>query len=253
MAGAKGREIRLSTDTALLKVIAMLSMVIDHVGKMFFPGMPWMRLAGRLAFPLFAYCIAAGCVYTKNPLRYALRVLVLALVSQPIYVLALGHVSGAMQAAVAGGLTVRGGLYWYVSSLETANILFTLLPGILIIWSLQEKRYIATGLVALAVWYFSPSINYGWRGVALILLFWALIDRPLPSLFWTGGFMAWWAITGGTGYHIGPIGFGIQGYALLALPLIYLPVKTGIKIPKWFFYAFYPLHLLVIYLVLQLG
>ena len=42
---------------------------------------------------------------------------------------------------------------------------------------------------------------------------------------------------------IGPVRFGTQTFAVLALPLIYLPTKTNLKLPKWFFYLFYPAHL----------
>lgn len=252
MAGARGREVRLSSDTGFLKVIAMISMVMDHAGKMFFPQLGWMRIVGRLAFPIYAYCIAVGCVYTRNPLKYALRVLVLALVSQPIYCLALAHVSGPMRAAVEGGITLQGGVTWYVESLKSANILFTLLAGILLIWSLREKKYIATAAVTLLIWYTSGYLNYGWRGVALMVLFYALIDRPLASLCWVGGFMLWWAAQSG-GYRVFSFNFGIQIFAMLALPLIYIPTKTGVKLPKWAFYLFYPLHLAVIYLLTQMG
>lgn len=253
MAGAKGNEIRLSTDTGFLKLIAMVSMVMDHAGKMFFPQLGWMRIVGRLAFPIYAYCIAVGCVYTRSPLKYALRVLLLALISQPIYCLALSHVTAPMREAVAAGVTIPGAITWYGESLKNANILFTLLVGILLIWSLKEKKYIAAGAVTLFTWYASNYLNYGWRGVALMVLFYALIDRPLASLCWVGGFMLWWAAQSGGAYRLFTFSFNIQVFALLALPLIYIPTKTGVKLPKWAFYLFYPLHLAAIYLLIQMG
>ena len=44
----------------LLKIIAAVTMLIDHAGLMLFPQATWMRAVGRLAFPLFAFCIAEG-------------------------------------------------------------------------------------------------------------------------------------------------------------------------------------------------
>lgn len=58
--------------------------------------------------------------------------------------------------------------------------------------------------------------------------------------------------SGGT-YQLFMFRYSIQIFALLALPLIYIPTKTGARLPKWAFYLFYPLHLAVIYLLLQMG
>ena len=53
-------QIKTNQDGALLRLIACICMFIDHAGKMLFPQLTWMRLVGRLAFPLFAYGIAVG-------------------------------------------------------------------------------------------------------------------------------------------------------------------------------------------------
>ena len=58
---------------------------------MLFPGIPEMRLIGRLAFPMFAYGVAVGAVYTRNPIRYLSRIVLLMLISQPLYALGLDH------------------------------------------------------------------------------------------------------------------------------------------------------------------
>ena len=59
--------VQTNRDTGLLKIIAFVTMAIDHIGYVFFPQYMWLRVIGRLAFPIFAYCLALGCVYTKNP------------------------------------------------------------------------------------------------------------------------------------------------------------------------------------------
>ena len=53
-----------------LKILAMVCMTLDHIGAAFFPQAVWLRVIGRLAFPLFSYCIAEGCRYTRNKARY---------------------------------------------------------------------------------------------------------------------------------------------------------------------------------------
>ena len=71
-------QIKTNQDGALLRLIACICMFIDHAGKMLFPQLTWMRLVGRLAFPLFAYGIAVGAAMTKHPQPYITRVAALA-------------------------------------------------------------------------------------------------------------------------------------------------------------------------------
>lgn len=66
-------KLKTNLDTDFLKLIAILSMVIDHVGTAFFPEYPAFRWAGRLAFPIFAYCLTVGLLYTRDIRKYLLR------------------------------------------------------------------------------------------------------------------------------------------------------------------------------------
>jgi len=54
----------------MLKIIAALAMLCDHVGLLFFPSQDIFRIIGRLAFPIFAFMIAEGCKYTRNKAKY---------------------------------------------------------------------------------------------------------------------------------------------------------------------------------------
>lgn len=224
MQSAIDKPIRLNTDTNLLKVVAIVTMFIDHAGKMLFPQYPIFRIIGRIAFPIFAYCLVVGCVYTHDMRRYVLRVGALFLISQPLYALALNH------------------------PITKPSILLTLLLGMLLIWTLRERRYELTGLMALTVLLLRGQIDYGLNGIVLMVLLYAFRDRPLLSLEWVLGFMVWWGMQG-SGYSLFGLRFGLQGFAVLALPLIYLPTRTGLRVNKYLFYAFYPAHLLVIYLL----
>ena len=69
----------------ILKIIAAISMVIDHIGFMFFPDLLILRLIGRIAFPIFAVMIAEGAKYTKNKLRYFLTIFLLGVICQVVY------------------------------------------------------------------------------------------------------------------------------------------------------------------------
>ena len=71
-----------------LKIIAAVTMLIDHIGFILLPQYGFLRIIGRLSFPIFAFLIAEGCKYTKNKLRYFLSVFILGLVCQIAYYVA---------------------------------------------------------------------------------------------------------------------------------------------------------------------
>ena len=75
-------------DTNFLKLVAIISMFIDHVGAAFFPEYPVFRWLGRLAFPIFCYCMTVGMLYTSNIRRYLGRLGLFAVISQPFWILA---------------------------------------------------------------------------------------------------------------------------------------------------------------------
>lgn len=242
-------KVRLNTDTGFLKLIAIVTMLIDHLGARVFPEYPVMRIIGRIAFPIFAYCIAAGCVYTRNIARYALRMGLMAVLVQPLYATAMGH-APMMQFDWAHSF-YRLDLIWKHYYVAKPSILFSLLLGILLIWTIRDKRYILTGVMAIIIWYVQGALDYGLKGILLMLLFYVFIDRPMTSLFWVGAFMIWWGIPAiqtriPTGF---PASISTQFFAVLALPFIYIPFNTGIKVNKALFYAFYPAHLALIYLL----
>lgn len=245
---SKGRAVRLNRETDLLKLVAIFAMFIDHLGAAIFPGVTEMRIIGRIAFPIFAYTLAAGCCYTRSMAGYALRLLVAALVSQPFYVIGLNHVNSYMRALTFANPLVDG-IKWYLYSFRTCNIMVALLLGQLLIWTLRDKKYVFTALLAFFILFLDAqgwiASSYGLNGVLLMVLFWALIDRPLASFVWVAGYMLAWALEG-RGYTYFGLTFGIQFFALMALPLIYLPLDRHVKMPKSVFYLFYPLHLLLI-------
>jgi len=255
------REIRLNNDTGLLKILACLLMLSDHLGKMVFPhawkiavsvNSEWlfpqiniMRGFGRLAMPIFAYCIAVGCARTRNIWKYALRLLLMGIFVHPLYQEAMGHVK------VIGGFDWLQNFwrldliykYYYSSNL---NIFFTLFLPVMIIALYRCKSYVPMALMCLLTWCICSHLDYGWKGVVLVILFYSLIDHPLASFITVFCFMLWWAMPN---FASGKTTASSQLYALFSLQLIYLPLKRRVKLPKWAFYAFYPAHLIAILLV----
>lgn len=240
------RTINTNKDTGLLKLIAMACMLVDHLGAVVFTQYPIMRIIGRVAFPLYAYCLAVGCAYTKNMLRYVVRVALLMLVSQPIYVVAMNHTNSAMFSVSFAEKPVRAALVFYLESFRDPSILLSLLVGMILIWSIRDRQFAITACVVVFLYYSHSVLDYGWRGIVLMLLFYLFASRPILSMPVVTAYMVWWGLSG-VGYSFMGVHFGSQMYAIFALPFVYIPTKSQLKLPKSVFYLFYPAHLLLVW------
>ena len=242
------RDVKLNRDTNLLKLIAIATMLIDHMGAVLFTQYHIMRLIGRIAFPIFAYCMAVGMVYSHDRLSYVKRVVMLALISQPIYVIAMNHTNAAMYSVSFAEQPIRAAINFYINSWNDPSILASISIGLVLIWAIRERQIIiATGIFLLCC-LIGAKLDYGIRGIVLMLLFYLFIDKWYLSLPIVAAYMIWWGMLG-SGYSLFGVSFSSQMFAILALPLIYIPMNTGIKINKWLFYAFYPCHLVLIILL----
>lgn len=242
-----GREERLAgnLDTSLLKTLALLFMLIDHLGVALFGNLLEMRVLGRIALPLYAWCLVVGNVKTRHPLRYFERLLLLAVLSQPLYMMALNH------------------------SWQHLNILFLLALATAAIQGIRLHRYGSQfwgpALCYLALGF--CEIDYGWRGLTFILLlylaresrgglaaaflgyalFWGSNSQVVSTFFgFNLSFLRW----PGLGDVLSAF-FHLQTLAWLALPLLLTRTDSGLKMPKWLGYGLYPLHL-VLLIVLRL-
>ena len=79
------KRIKISSDT--LKLIALVSMTIDHIGYLLLPEYFSLRVIGRLAFPIFAYYVAVGVEHTRDVYKYMYRVMVFACITQILFYL----------------------------------------------------------------------------------------------------------------------------------------------------------------------
>lgn len=238
-------QIKTNQDGALLRLIACICMFIDHAGKMLFPQLTWMRLVGRLAFPLFAYGIAVGAAMTKHPQPYITRVAALALVSQPLYAVALGHTNNAMYAVPFAQHPLRALYTFYIKSWETPSILLPLLLGLLLLLCIRERKYIPALLIYVLCERFSGSLDYGVGGIRLMILFYLFLEYPALCFAVTTAYMLVWALDG-RGYPIFGIQFGMRLFAVPAVVLASLPIRRKTQLPKWLTYGFYPAHLIIL-------
>lgn len=223
--------IRQNLDTNLLKLIAIICMAADHVGKIFFPDNMVLAIIGRIAFPLFAYCLVVGCLYTRSIKKYLIRLGIFALISQPIFNMAF-HPSWQQ--------------FW--EEFFTVNIFFTLGAGVLAVSALMDvKKRWWMFLISIAMEIFI-GLDYGFYGIGLMIVFYLCRNKSLLSLLLG---VAWMCPNALWGDFVTIFGIGIdrQFFALLALPFIYIHTNIKPKINQYFFYAFYPVHLLVIFLL----
>ena len=217
-------------DGTMLKIIAMVSMVSDHVGDLFFPGVMWLRMIGRLAMPIFSFCIAEGYAHTRDKNRYLLRMGIFALISEVPFDLAFeGKVGFGHQNIM---------LTFFLSIL--ALKIFDLIRG-------EDPRNIGkTVLGTLAVLVMAGlalllRADYTIFAVIAVFLFYVLRNRhPLVR---SGVGVAFLALTRTMGYYC------TTGFSLI--PLLLYNGKRGRGL-KWLFYAFYPGHLLLLFVLKKL-
>jgi len=216
-----------------LKLIACVSMLSDHLARWYLTKFSWaqtvwftvagkslslvdfMTLFGRFAFPIFAFLLVEGFVNTRNRKRYGLSLLILALLSEIPFNL------------------MHGGTLWF----PRQNVMFTLLLGYLAMWSVEffKSRPVVSMFLLLLMFLVSRFMlaDYQTSGFIFILLMYGLrkenVIRCVASIV------------------------VLPAKAMVFLSLILTCLYNGkrgfVKTPflKYCFYAFYPVHMLIIY------
>lgn len=244
------QQVRTNRSDGLIRLIACIAMAIDHFGKMCFPNQTWMRMVGRLAFPLFAYGVAVGVVYTKDPMRYLRRIVLLALISQPLYALGLAHESSAMYAVRFFEHPLHAIWQFYVKSFVTPSILISLSAGLTLLICLRRRQWVFAFFVYILLHRFGANLDYGMFGIHLMLLFYLLCSRPLLCAAVVSLFLI--KSAAGYGYVFFGHEFAMRIFALPAVLFACLPLKRRFRLPRWFAYGFYPAHLLVLTVIVKL-
>lgn len=236
-------------DANQLRFLALFFMLLDHMWATIIPGNIWMTYVGRLAFPIFAFQIVEGYFHTSNVKRYAKRLFYFALISEIPFNLMLGS----------------SWLYPFHQ-----NVIFTLLLGLFAIKGLdyarkkRDVKSILIGLLTLAGTSFLAQYgftDYGAMGVYTIVAFY--IFRGFKGA-WIGQLLAliYLNIIHFQGQFIPIEFFGsifeftTQGFAVFALLPIWLyNGKKGStsKTIQYISYWFYPVHMLILYILFQMG
>lgn len=215
----KNSEIVTNMDTNFLKFIAIISMVIDHIGYALFSNDLIMRSIGRIAFPIFTYCAMIGYFKTKDLKKYILRLFILGIISQPFY-------------------TILFNTY-------NPNIMFTILLEVLLYYTFDNKKWFYLPFFVILSFLF--KVDYAVTYLFLVPIFYYFRSNKFIMFLAYITFYFNYAIS--NYIYINNIPSCIDACAVFALPFILINTKTNIKINKYFFYFFYPIHLLIIFLI----
>ncbi len=215
-----------------LKIIAMLAMLFDHIGKVLLPQYSILQIIGRLAFPIFAFMIAEGCYYTRNKIRYFLSVFLLGAGCQAVYI--IWEKSFYMNILLTFSLSII-----LIFSLENYKKTKEKRIRILMLFTVSTVLLIAVMLPVILIDQ-GFIIDYGVCGVLLPVAIFYAPDK-LRKLIYTAGILILLTLD---------LGGGIQWWSLLSIPFLALyNQKRGKYNIKPLFYIFYPAHLVVIYLI----
>lgn len=215
-------------ESIFLKLLAILFMTIDHVGMILLPEILWLRIVGRLAFPLFAYQFAVSVNLTKHPKKMGLNLIIFALISQIVYV-------------------------FINNDFFKLNIFFTLFLAWLTIYLIKNIKniylkllFLAPILIFLLFPFFIkefPEIDYGIYGVFVLIFFAFFLKKPTIMNI---GFIFSTIIFCILSIPSSNSGSLLQIFCLFSIPLFYLRIPVKIKLPNILYYTYYPLHLAIL-------
>ena len=216
-------------SNSTLKLIALITMMIDHIGACLFPDQIVLRLIGRVAFPIYIFLLVEGFQRTKDIKKYILRLLAFAAISE-----------------IPFNLAFNGNLLW----LDHQNVFFTLALGLIMIWCLDTlekkpedpKKPFLKFFIVMAFMFAALAlrVDYVACGVAVIFVFYQYRNGDLKQEI--------------TKYIMASVIFFVfygktEMTCIAAFPLIHFyNGKRGMKL-KYVFYVFYPVHLMVLWAV----
>lgn len=143
----------------MLELIGILTMVIDHIGKIFFPNYLLFRMIGRFSFVIYAYLLSIGALKTKDKYRYFIRILFIAFLTQ---------------------------FFYYNLISFRPNVCFTLAISLLIIIIYENNKikknlkYCYIGLLVILDLFF--GCEYGLYGIIVILIFYFLRNKSAKCI-----------------------------------------------------------------------
>lgn len=222
-----------------LKLIAIVAMTIDHLADVFYPGFPAqplplaMHLIGRLTAPIMWFFVSEGFHYTKNVKKYMLRMFIFALISHFAYCFAFG----------INPIPLVTGIF------NQTSIMYPLFISVVVLWLQNEEKrmnkYLKFAIIFVLIWSAFPA---DWSCIAVLAI--VYMYRKRGDLKGQMKAMIFWVFI----YGVISFFFVSKVYALelvgvlMVYPLLkmYSGEKGKADWMKWFFYIYYPLHLVII-------
>lgn len=221
-----------------LKLIACFTMLLDHVAYSFLSPASllyaFLRVVGRMAFPLYCFLLVEGVHHTKDPKKYFLRLLVITLISEPIFDMMCYH-----------KLVVIG----------KQSVMVTLLLGATMCMIMKRLPKYWMKLPLVIPFYFLAGFarcDYGANGILMIALFMLTHDLPLRPLWQVPLFGLLCIRMGGWAVKLLWRPFPIQWFAVAALvPILLYGGHKGSKNKalSWAMNLFYPVHMAIIVII----
>lgn len=206
-----------------LKITALLTMLIDHIGCVFLVERgdviyKAFRAVGRISFPIICFMLVEGFIHTHSRKKYMINLLIFSIISEIPYDLAFGH---------------------KLIDVSEQNVMWTLLLGVIMMCFIEKFEYSFTAkMTAVLIAGFAAVLlktDYSIWGILSIAIFYMQRNDRKNALLLTCFLM----------FAQGKM----QSFGVLAIPfiMVYDGTKNDVKMPKYFFYAFYPVHILALW------
>jgi len=171
-----------------LKIVALVTMLIDHIGYIFFPHLIFLRIIGRIAFPLFAYLLVTGFIHTRNINNYLVRLGIFGIISQlPYHFFAPGRY----------------------------NVILFFFIALLSLKYYDKKRIYIPIIAGLLTEYL--KISYGMYGIVTIYLIYILYNQDIKRTMLAFTLMN--IVYALVSHNV------VQAYSVLALPFLLVKIK----------------------------
>lgn len=199
----------------ILKLIALITMLVDHIGAIFFPGQMLWRTIGRIAFPIFAWQLTQGFIHTSSRVRYGFRLFLFGIIAQAPYMFLNPDVA--------------------LEPLRI-NIMFQLFSGVLLLAAVEYGRkglsrfksspvpgvfmaglgFLAAGFLIAApdlanAWHPELRFSYGTYGQLMFLVFYSFRGRPVGMALGYGVLSLFHGVEAIALWQTGSSGAGLPG------------------------------------------
>lgn len=256
---------QLSMDAYHLKLLAIFLMVIDHGYKVFLPVivelfssfLPMQTIffviyigfgITRMGFPIFAYFIAEGCFYTKNKFNYLLRLLFFGVLSELPYQYFICTIEGTPFEVSFEHMNVFFTLFLGALAIifydhcmnKTKNSYLSLLPliGCIGLAYMLHTDYDVFGVLLIFVFYYVRQNKHKFRFLTILMMLFSFVYFPIID-----------SISNGFSMNFIIVNFTDGLFMLLSIPVLKLYSGMRGNSMKYFFYLFYPVHLMLLVLL----